>query len=457
MTTSAVEHHVQRPTLRLLLGLAWPIVLSRMSQTVIGLSDALLVAHLGDSALAATATGALNTFTVLILPMGLTFMVSSFASQLHGRGDDVGARRFGWYGLIVAAVTQVACLAAIPILPKLLGLLPYEPEVLTLMSQYVVIRLLSGGAAIGLEALSNYFGGLGRTRPGMLANLVAMVLNVLGNWVFIQGHLGAPTLGVAGSALASTLATWVAFLAFFAFFWSQADVRNRAKLKFDEFLRLLKFGLPSGLNWFFEFLAFIFFINVVVGGLGTAALAATNAVFNINSVSFMPAFGIASAGAILVGQAIGAGKKDDVPGAVRLTLMASLVWQGLAGISSLLFAHALMALFAKGEGAAEVEAIGAQMLMLSAGWQLFDATANSLAETLRAAGDTLFPLVGRLAIAWLIFVPGAYFSVHSFGWKTPGAALWMIVYLGCLALMLALRYRSGVWRKVQLVPDAPVV
>jgi MATE family multidrug resistance protein len=447
---SPVERRVQRPTLPLLLSLAWPIVLSRMSQTVIGLSDAVLVAHLGAAALAATATGAMNTFTVLILPMGLMFMVSSFASQLHGRGDEAGARRYAWYGLLVAALTQLACLVMVPLLPKALALLPYEPDVLTLMSQYVVIRLMSGGAAIGIEALANYYGGLGRTRPGMIANVVAMVVNVALNWVLIQGHFGAPALGVAGSALASALATWLGFLGFFVFFWREAPLL-RLRLKAAEFWRLMRFGLPSGLNWFFEFLAFIFFVNVVVAGLGTAALAATNAVFNINSVAFMPALGIASAGAILVGQAIGAGHKEDVPRAVRLTLLAALVWQGCAGLISLLFAHALMAPFAKGEGAAEVEALGAQMLMLSAGWQLFDATANSLAEALRAAGDTLFPLVGRLLIAWVIFVPGAYISVHSYGWKTPGATLWMIIYLACLALLLALRYRSGVWRKVHLV------
>jgi len=447
---SPVERRVQRPTLPLLLSLAWPIVLSRMSQTVIGLSDAVLVAHLGASALAATATGAMNTFTVMILPMGLMFMVSSFASQLHGRGDEAGARRYAWYGLLVAALTQLACLVMVPLLPKALALLPYEPDVLTLMSQYVVIRLMSGGAAIGIEALANYYGGLGRTRPGMIANVVAMVVNVGLNWVLIQGHFGAPALGVAGSALASALATWLGFLGFFAFFWREAPL-VRLKLQAAEFWRLMRFGLPSGLNWFFEFLAFIFFVNVVVAGLGTGALAATNAVFNINSVAFMPALGIASAGAILVGQAIGAGHKEDVPRAVRLTLLAALVWQGAAGLISLLFAHALMAPFAKGEGAAEVEALGAQMLMLSAGWQVFDATANSLAEALRAAGDTLFPLVGRLLIAWVIFVPGAYISVHFYGWKTPGATLWMIIYLACLALLLALRYRSGVWRKVQLV------
>lgn len=169
---------LERPTLKVLFTLAWPILFSRMSQTVIGLSDALLVADLGAAALAATATGALNAFAVLILPMGIMFMVSSFSAQLFGRGDATGARRFAWYGLLIAGLTQVVSLAAVPFIGDALSLLPYAPDVRRLMTQYLAIRLLSGGAAIGIEALANAYAGLGRTRPAMVANLSAMVLNV---------------------------------------------------------------------------------------------------------------------------------------------------------------------------------------------------------------------------------------------------------------------------------------
>ena len=107
------------------------------------------------------------------------------------RGDLAGARRYAWYGLAVAAATQVACLATLPWLGAVLDLLPYEPGVRDAMGDYLAVRLLSGGAAIGIEALANAYGGQGRTRPGMVANLAAMTLNVALNWVLIFGHLGA--------------------------------------------------------------------------------------------------------------------------------------------------------------------------------------------------------------------------------------------------------------------------
>ncbi len=428
-------------------------MLSRMSQAVIGLSDAWLVADLGAAALAATATGAINSFTMLILPIAMMFVVSSFASQFAGRGDVGGARRFAWYGLIVAAITEVGCLAVIPMVGWLVDQLPNEPEVRVLMRGYLTVRLLSGGAAVGIEAMSNFYGGLGRTRPGMVASLSAMVLNVIGNVVFINGLLGAPKLGVTGSALASALATGVAFLGFFLYFLRDAHA-PRGPLRLAEFGRLLRFGLPEGFNWLFEFLAFIFFVNVVMAGLGTEALAAMNAVLNINAVAFMPAFGLASACAILVGQAIGAQRKDEVPLVVWLTVRTTMVWEGLVGLLYVVVPAALMRPFAKGESAERVEALGMRMLLVAAAWQMFDAVATVLAESLRAAGDTVFPLVARLIIAWLVFVPGAYWSVHGMGWSEVGALSWLVAYLGLLATALTVRYRSGHWRTVVLIEPA---
>lgn len=443
----------QPATLRTLLLLAWPIVISRASQTIIGLSDTKLVEHLGKSALAATATGGLNSMMLFILPMGITFIVSSFAAQLHGKGDTAGARRYGWYGLVVAVGTEVACLASLPFIDEVLARLPYDPEVQTLMAAYLRFRLLSGGAAIGIEALANYYGGLGRTRPAMIANVIAMTLNVLGNWILVDGHWGAPALGVAGAALASTLATFTAFIGFFVYFVLDGRSMPSTRLSTAEFTRMLRFGLPSGINWFFEFSAFVFFTNMVVASLGTASLAAMNVVLALNSASFMPAFGIASAGAILVGQAIGAQRKDEVGGIVRLAAGTAVVWQGTVGLVYLTLPAVFMSQFASGEGGAEVQAIGVKMLMISAAWQLFDAVAMTVSEALRGAGDTVFPMVSRIAIAWIVFVPGSYFSVHSFAWGYVGATSWLVAYLALLAGMMLFRFRTGRWRDVQLVGD----
>lgn len=152
-----------------------------------------------------------------------------------------------------------------------------------------------------------------------------------------------------------------------------------------------------------------------------------------------------------MGQAIGAGKKDQVPGVVKLTVLSATVWQVSIGLVCVAIPTVLMSYFAKGEGALEVAAIGRRMLMISAAWQIFDAVANSVAESLRGAGDTLFPMAARIAIAWLIFGPGSYLTVRYYGWGDVGATLWLVAYLGMLALALFLRFRAGSWRRIELV------
>jgi MATE family multidrug resistance protein len=443
-------------TLRALLALAWPVVISRATQVVVGIADAIMVAHLGEAALAATTTGATNAFSVFILPMGIVFVVQSFASQLFGRGDLAGARRFGWYGLAVAGGAQALGILASLAAPHALAHFAYAPDVTALMSGYLRIRLLSAGAVVGMEALANYYGGLGNTRLPMRANVAAMVLNLAGNWLLIDGRLGLPALGVSGAALASVLSTWIAFLGIFAVFVRDNRRAGTGPLRGSELARLLRFGVPSGFNWFFEVLAFVFFVNVVFVGLGTTPLAALMAILQVNTVAFMPALGLASAGAILVGQEIGARHPGRVPRLVTLTFAVAAAWQLFVGALYVLVPEAILGPFAPGAGPESAfVAIGRRVLVLAAAWQLFDAAAIVLGEALRAAGDTAFVMWMRIVLGWAVFVPGSWISVRELGAGEAVAVAWLVLWLALLALALLLRFGSGAWRRIELVPEEP--
>lgn len=442
-----------RPTIAALFGLAWPIIVSRSTQVVAGVFDAFMVGYLGEAALAATTTGAANSFNIFIFPMGVVFIVSSFSSQLFGKGDTTGARRFAWYGLAVALATQAVCVIAAIFIDPLLAPFGYAEDVRRLMATYLFIRLLSGGAAIGIEALGNYYSGLGNTRLPMVINVATMAVDIIGNWLFIRGNLGMPALGVAGAALTSSASAVLGFVAFFIIFLRED--RRLGKLSFRELREMLRFGIPSGLNWFLDFLAFSFFFNVVLAGLGTTALAAFMGVLQLNTVAFMPAFGLASAGAVLVGQAIGAGVKDDVARTLRMTLAANVIWQVLVGIAYVAFPTTLFSIFVNydtPEGSALL-ATGAHMLMLSPLWQIFDATATTYAEGLRAAGDTTFTLWTRVILAWVLFAPGSYISIRYFGHGNTAAVLWVTAYIALLSIVLLWRFRSGAWRNIALTEN----
>ncbi len=434
-----------------LLRLAWPIIVSRSTQVVGGLADGLMVAHLGEDSLASVTTGAMNAMSVFILPMGTVFIISSFASQYFGSGDMAGARRYAFYGLLIAGIAQVLCLALIPLLPAGLALFEYSPAVREGVREYVRIRLWGGLAVVGVEALGNYYSGLGNTRLPMVLSLVGMVLDIVGNWLLIDGHLGFPALGATGAAWSTVASAVVGFGGLLWVFLWEGRGTGLPRLSLHEFLRTLRYGLPSGLNWFFEFLAYSFFANVVVAGLGTTALAGLMAVMQLNNVAFMPAFAVASAGAIVVGQAIGASARDEVSRAVRLTFFLAAGWQLAVGVLFLVVPEWAFAPFASGETTGSLLSMGARLLRLSVAWQLSDAAATTLAEALRAAGDTAFTLWVRLAIAWFLFVPGTWLSVHHFGAGAEVAMLWLVVWSGGLALALYFRFKGGAWRRFNLV------
>lgn len=478
---------VSAASLRTLVRLAAPMVLARASQSVITFADAIQVKHLGYQAIAATATGGLNVFGFVILPMGTVFILQSFVAQLTGRGDRDQAPRFAWYGIAIAFAAALIATAATPLIGPVLSLTHYSPEVQRLMTDYMAIRVTSVLAIVGVEALGAWYGGLGNTWMQMAAGLITMASAVVLNWVLIDGHLGAPAMGVNGAALASTIASFLGFGFIAIGFWrrwgcgtaQQSRVRTedtdvlvgrtrpterdnrellapgapRAPLRgltLHELARVVRFGLPNGVNWALEFAAFQVFVNVVLANLGDATVAALNVVIAVNSISFMPAFGLASAGAILAGQAIGRGERSAVWPQVRITLACTMIWMGATGIVYAFFPGAVLSLFAS-ERSGDLVAIGTTMLVISAAWQLTDAIGLTMTETLRAAGDTTWPAAARLVLAWLVFTPAGFLVVMRFDGGASGAMLCLVGYLGLLATALALRFRSGAWKRIELI------
>ena len=201
-------------------------------------------------------------------------------------------------------------------------------------------------------------------------------------------------------------------------------------------------------------------MNVAVAKLGKVPFGALNVIIQVNSVAFMPAFGIATAGAILAGQTIGAGAHDRVGRIVRLTLLTTATWMGLVGLFYLIYPEAVMGMFARddtklGVTASQMVVIGAPMLAVSSAWQLFDAAAMTLSETLRAAGDTAWTLGARVVLAWLGFVPSSLLVVYVWDGGTVAIMLCFVGYFVALALAMAWRFRSGRWREIDLTGREP--
>jgi multidrug resistance protein, MATE family len=440
--------------LRTLLALALPMVLARATQSVITFADAVQTEHLGAGALLSTATGGLNVLGIVILPMGTVFIVQSFVSQLAGGGQRAEAPRFAAYGLVIAAISAVVALALIPAIGPALALTHYSSEVQDEMGSYMAIRFLSVGAVVATEALGNWYGGLGNTWMQMVAGVITMIAAVFCNWLLIDGNLGAPGLGVDGAAWAAVIGSWLGF-AFLAVAlwrgWGGAPRMRKLGASRAEFRRVVRFGLPNGFNWFLEFAAFQVFVNFVLSSLGDETVAALNAVLAVNTIGFMPAFGLASAGAILAGQAIGRGARDEVWPQVKTTLLCTMTWMGLIAVFYVAMPGEILSWFDSRGQSKQLVAIGTTMLLISAAWQLFDAVSLTIAETLRAAGDTFWTAAARLILAWLVFTPAAILVVMVWDGGPVGAMICLVGYLALLAAGLGYRFKTGAWRRIELI------
>jgi multidrug resistance protein, MATE family len=179
-------------------------------------------------------------------------------------------------------------------------------------------------------------------------------------------------------------------------------------------------------------------------------------VIQLNGVAFMPAFGLASAGAIMAGEAIGRRAHDEVWPTLRLTCAVACGWMGTVGLTYVAASSSLMRLFlpAGGTSPSFVE-VGAHMLALSALWQLFDAVSMTFGETLRAAGDTAWCMAARMVLAWGFFTPLAWLAVIHLGGGVDAAMGTLVAYMFGLSATMALRFASGKWRSIDLVEVEP--
>jgi MATE family multidrug resistance protein len=397
----------------------------------------------------------MNAIALLALPAGVVSIVSAFSAQLHGAGEGGAARRFGVYGLGVALATELVALALLPAIPPALAALGGSPEIGGPMAGYLRVRLASAGAAVGLESLSSFYTGAGNTRLPMLASIAALALDVAGNWLLIDGRLGLPAMGVTGSALASALATTGAFAGLLVLFLTDRARPPVATLSARELLRMLRLGLPVGVNGSIETLAFALFIDVIVAGFGATTLAAFMIVLQCSALATLPAFALASAGAVLAGQAIGRGARDDVPRLTWITLAAVVGWQAVVVLAYAALSRRLLVPFAGGapDGPGLVEA-GAPLLLLSAAWTLLEAVAATYVEVLSAAGDTAVTLWARVGVLAGVLAPGAWVLVHELQCGATGVVFW---FIGCVALLVGVlhtRFHGGAWRRIQLTSPA---
>lgn len=445
---------------RRVLSLALPAVGEQVLNTLVGLADTFLVGHLSLAASvslgysSATALAGVGLASWLIWVMTVLFIAVSVGStaliaRARGANDMQSAQEVLRQSLIVGLLMGgVAMIVGEFGAVAGLRLLGAAPEVIPLGVTFLRIVSFSLVPAallfIGAAALR----GAGDTRTPLYVMLGVNVVNIVLSWLFINGNAGAPTLGVAGTALGAAVARGGGGLVLMGVL-----LRGRSGLRLSLSVRphwgvlwrIFRIGAPSGAEQLVFQGALLFFVRFVTG-LGTIAYAAHNVVINIESLSFLPGTGYAIAATTLVGQRLGAGRPDEAQAGAYEALRQGLLMMSLLGLFMVLFPHQLIGLFVADPAVADV---GASAMRIAGLVQPLLALNFILSGGLRGAGDTRWPLYTKIVSTWGVRLPMVVLFT-SLGLGLTGVWCAMAADFIVQAGFAWWRFRGGRWKNIRL-------
>ena len=424
--------------------LAVPVVMAELGWTMMGLVDTLMVGPLGPKAIGAVGIGSSLFLGVVIFAFGMFFGLDTLVSQAFGGQRLEECHRWLIHGTVLAVVLSVPFTGLLWWISGNLDSWGLHPDVLVLTRPYLDALTWSVLPLLLYCAFRRYLQGMGIVRPVMVALIAANIANLAFNWILIHGKLGAPALGVTGSAWA-TVGARVAMAGYLLAVIVYRE-RNRRPGLFQTPLaiesawmrRLVTLGAPAAAQLTLEVGVFAA-STALAGRLHPTALAGHQIAINIAAFTFMVPLGVSSAGAVRVGHAVG---RLDPEGAARAgwtALSLGLAFMSCAAAVFLLAPRMLISLFTT---APDVIAIGASLLTIAAVFQMFDGLQGVATGVLRGLGDTRTPMLWNLGAHWFIGLPLGYTLCFVTGVGVTG--LWWGLSAGLIICGIALLV---VWSK----------
>ena len=431
-----------------MLTLAVPVVMAELGWMTMGLVDTLMVGRIGPEAIGAVGIGSSLFMGVCIFAMGLLLGLDTLVSHAFGAGRIDECHRWLAYGVTLSLLLSIPVTILVLALSCALGRWGLHPAVLALTQPYLDVLAWSIPPLLLYASFRRYLQGMGVVRPVMIALVLANILNAFVNWLLIFGHWGAPALGVRGSAWGTVVARVVmAGVLLGVIVYRERSlvasrlprlqrndplIASRRGLNLEPMRRLLALGLPAASQVTLEVGVFAA-ATALAGRLAPAALAAHQIAVNFVALTFMVPLGIASAGAVRVGHAIG---RRDYEGAARsgwTAILFGVAFMSCAAAVFLLIPRTLIGAFTSEPA---VLSIGVSLLFVGAIFQLFDGVQGVSTGVLRGLGDTRTPMLWNLAGHWFIGLPLGYTLCFVMGLGVVG--LWWGLSTGLIICGVAL-------------------
>ena len=452
------------------LHLAWPMMLSTGLFSLTMFVDRMLLYEYSDQA-AAGAMGAGTIFwTMTCVPISLFGFTSTFVAQYVGVARADRAMRVVIQGFLLALASGpivFACAFA----SRWFFAAFHKPELVEMETQYFHWIAVGAWATILSAPLAGLFNGTGRTGILLAIDLFVTVLNAVLACVLIFGLLGFSRMGIVGAGLATSisLATKLILMLLAAGMlrWDQASGDSVARgpqsqgiglfsgpwqIEFPMMSRLVYFGWPAGISSLAESLSFSIII-MLVGKLGTTAMAATTLALGVNMIAFIPMFGLGMAVGVLVGQRLAASEESVARRSVRSGLLIAVLYSSCFAISYGFFPDQVLSVYSFGsdpERFSEMRPIVLRILWFIAAYSIFDAIQIVFVGALKGAGDTTYVLGGNILCGVITVALG-----KVIGDQIGGGLYWwwgvITVWVLSMAVVFTARYLHGGWMSKRVI------
>lgn len=436
------------------INMAWPAVLESFFTAFAGLVDSLMVSSLGASAVAAVGLTTQPKLVGLALFFAANVSISALVARRKGEGNKEGANRiFATFLIFILAASVIISFLTVALADPIIRMCGSEAD--THASAVLYYRIIMGGmlfncVQMGVNAAQR---GAGNTRITMRTNLVSNAINIILNYLLIQGHFGFPALGIRGAALATVAGTVVASL---MSLWSVRKEDNFVSLTYILRQRIrpgveaMKQIIHVGYSVFAEQLLMrigFMMTSVMAAHQGTSAMAAHQVGMNVMSLSFSFGDGLQATAVALIGYSLGAGQPDKAKeygaicrmlGGLISVALAVIYFFGGGWLYGLFFEEA------------EIISIGIQIMRIIIVVVMLQIAQVIYMGCLRGAGDTLYTAIASTISVTVIRTVGSYFFGYVLDWGIAG--IWMGVVADQLArfLFASIRFKQGKWTRIRI-------
>ncbi len=431
--------------------LAAPVILGMLGHTFVAFADNIMVGQLGTAELAAVSLGNSFVFIAMSIGIGFSTAITPLVAEADGASDKAAGKSALKHGLVLCTLLGLVLFGLILLAKPLMLYMDQPEEVVVLAIPYLDIVAFSLIPLIMFQAFKQFSEGLSQTKYPMFATILANVVNIVLNYLLIFGALGFPKLGVVGAAIGTLVARIIMLL----FLWFL--LKNRKKfhdyvtgfnfrtLEARYLKKIMNLGFPSALQMLFE-VAIFTAATWISGVLGKNPQAANQIALNLSSMTFMFGMGLGVAAMIRVGNQKGLNNFVELRRIARsiffMTFLLEIVFASLFLIGRYWFPTLYLDQNDLINQADNLEVIGiaAQLLLVSAFFQISDGLQVVILGALKGLQDVKIPTLITFIAYWVVGFPLSFYLGLYTDLESVGIWIGLLSGLTASAIMLYIRF-----------------